>query len=136
MLCVNQYPRAFVDACRRRVDRQLSSYDALVARVKDDAVIQAFEKDFFDNLVLALDNSFCHRSRGMEKKDGNPLNELRMLSNSIVDNGGVLREDRTIRYDPSRSILGFAVGDEIRLTRDEFASLSRAFLDEIERKYP
>lgn len=139
MLSVTRYPPEFVAACWQRVARQLASYDAL----KESAVaggggsaVAAFEADFFSNLILALDNSFCHRARGVEGKDGNPLNEVRLLSAAILDNDGVLRADKTIRYDPARAVLGLAVGNRIQLDGKSFAALSAAFLDEIARKYP
>jgi hypothetical protein len=44
--------------------------------------------------------------------------------------------DRTIRYKPDVSILKFRDGDEIRLNADDFARLSAAFLEEIEKTYP
>jgi hypothetical protein len=49
----------------------------------------------------------------MELKDGNPLNEVRVLCNSITTNKGKLCSDKTIKLDPAKSILGFKVGDEI-----------------------
>jgi hypothetical protein len=44
--------------------------------------------------------------------------------------------NRTIRYKPETSILKFRTGDEIRLNVDDFARLSAAFFDEIEKEYP
>ena len=87
-------------------------------------------------MILALDHFFLHRSRNMEGKDGNPLNEVRMLCNAIMENKDRMSADRTIRYKPDMSILKFRDGDEIRLNADDFARLSAAFLEEIEKKYP
>ena len=93
MLCVNNYERTYIDECRRRVESQLCAYDELIAATTKQAAtdktrlntaIDGFESVFFSNMVLALDASFMHRSRTIEKKDGNPLNEVRMLSNSIA----------------------------------------------------
>jgi hypothetical protein len=41
--------------------------------------------------VLLLDHLFVYRLTGIEGKDGNPLNEVRVLCNSIVLNGGNCR---------------------------------------------
>jgi hypothetical protein len=49
----------------------------------------------------------------MELKDGNPLNEAKVLCNSVTTNNGRLWFDKTIKLDPAKSILGFKVGDEI-----------------------
>ncbi len=43
--------------------------------------------------------------------------------------------NKTIRYKPETSILKFNVGAEIRLDADDFARLSTAFFDEIEKRY-
>lgn len=37
-------------------------------------------------MVVVLEGCFVHRSRTIEKKDGNPLNEVGMLSNSMMLN--------------------------------------------------
>jgi len=49
-----------------------------------------FEQRFFNDQVLILDNMFVRRLTGIEGKDGNPLNEVRVLCNSILLNQGKL----------------------------------------------
>ena len=92
MLCVNNYTQKYIDECRARVAAQVSAYQALVATASNktatdepllSASIEAFEPHFFNNMVLALDSYFVHRARAKEKKDGNPLNEVRMLLSVI-----------------------------------------------------
>jgi hypothetical protein len=86
-------------------------------------------------MVLALDSYFVHRTRAIEKKDGNPLNEVRMLCNSMMNNNHMMCADKTIKFDPARSVLKYRVGDEIKLNEADFTLLSSAFFAEIERKY-
>ena len=86
-------------------------------------------------MVIVLDGYFMHRSRILEKKDGNPLNEVRVLCTSMMSNGGVMAADKTIKLDPEKSILGYRVGDEIALTEAEFVRLSAAFFAELEDKF-
>ena len=145
MLSVSHYPKAYVDGRRERVDSQVSAYQELVAAANDLArsdetrlgtAIATFESLFFNNMVLVLDNSFLHRSRNMEGKDGNPLNEVRLLCNSMLNNGGVMAADKQIRLDPAKSILKYQVGDEIKLSEADFVLLAEAFFAEIGRKYP
>ena len=100
-----------------------------------DNALEAFEPQFFNNLVLVLDTLFVHRTRALEKKDGNPLNDVRVLSNSLLQNEGVLLADKTIKLDAAKSVLGYRVGDEIRLNEADFHGLSTAFFSEIESKY-
>jgi hypothetical protein len=135
MLSVSSYPQSYVDDCRRRVQRQLATYDAVVAAA-DPAAVDAFAGELFRNLVLALDALFLHRGRGQEGKDGNPLNEVRMLCTSIRENGAVLKADSTIKYQPEQSVLGLAIGADVNLTEPDFASLADAFLQEIEKRFP
>jgi len=144
MLCANSYTRDYVNHCRSRVAAQVSAYRALIAAAMRHATadaqrlegaIEAFEPHFFNSMVLALDSHFVHRARAIEKKDGNPLNEVRMLSNSIMNNDSVVCADKTIKYDPARSVLKRRVGDKITLNETDFVRLSAAFLAEIEAKY-
>jgi hypothetical protein len=57
---------------------------------------------FFNNMVLVLENYFVHRLRAKEKKVGNPLNEVRILSTSMLSNNGRMVADKSIRLDPAR----------------------------------
>jgi hypothetical protein len=144
MLAVNHYDRAFVDACRGRIDTQVAAYRGLIAAAKDgggassqlDAAIATFEPLFFNNMVLALDDSFLHRSRNLEGKDGNPLNEVRILCHSLLNNDGVMAADKQIKMNPASSILHHEVGDEIALDEADFVTLAKAFFAEIEQKFP
>jgi hypothetical protein len=145
MLSVDHYPQTYVDACRARVDTQISAYQDLIAAAKDldrtdetrlGTAIATFEPLFFNNMVLVLDDSFLHRSRNMEGKDGNPLNEVRVLCNSLLNNGGVMAADKQIKLDPATSILKHHAGNEITLSEADFVLLAKAFFAEIESKYP
>jgi hypothetical protein len=129
MLSINSYPRAYVDDCRRKLDQQLAAYAGLP---RDPA----FERPFFRRLLLALDHYFDHRSRSLEDKDGNPLNELRVLCSAIMHSDGRLAADKQIRLDPTNSVLGLKLGDEIDLDAKAFARLAAAVCAEIEAKYP
>ena len=129
MLSVTSYPQDFIDACRARIDDQLAGYDQLTK------VPASFDTGFFQNLVLVLDHSFMHRARGQEGKDGNPMNEVRVLSNSILDNDARLLADKQIKLKADTSVLGLEVGDEIVLDRDSFAQLADAYFKAIEQAF-
>lgn len=142
MLAANTYPKDYVAACRTNIDRQLSAYRKLVKVVQGqqpDASLQntasAFDLLFFRNLIVVLDAMFVHRTRAREGKDGNPLNEVRMLSESVLNSGGVLAANSTIKYNPSKSVLGLSVGDEIQVGEPGFKKLAQAFFAEIEAKF-
>jgi hypothetical protein len=141
LLGVTTYPRDYVDHCRARIEAQLAAYDALVAAAGADgaanvqAAVASFDPHFFNNLTLVLDQSFVHRLRGVEGKDGNPLNEVRMLCTSILTNQGVLCADKTIKYKPEASVLKLRIGDEVRLSAAQFRELASAYFAEIQRKF-
>jgi hypothetical protein len=90
---------------------------------------------FFNNLVLALDSYFVHRARAKEGKDGNPLNEVRILCNSLVNHHGLMSADKTIKYGPAKAVLTYRMGGEIKLSEADFRNLSSAVFAEIERQY-
>jgi hypothetical protein len=68
-------------------------------------------------------------------KDGNPLNEVEMICDSLVNNKGVFRDSNVIQYIPYRSVIKLNVGDKIRPTAEEFQRLSSTFFAELERKF-
>lgn len=96
MLAVSSYSQEYVVACRARMESQLAAYRKLAAEAKKQggpdaaaaaSALESFESVFFNNMVLVLDSYFTHRLRAIEKKDGNPLNEVRVLCNSMLHHG-------------------------------------------------
>jgi hypothetical protein len=140
MLCVNTYTKDYVNSCRSKIEAQLAAYRVLAGAAREkagdsSASAATFEPLFFNNLVLVLDRLFVHRARGLEGKDGNPLNEVRMLCDSILQKDGVTTADKTIKFDPAKSVLRLQPGDEIRLSEADFVRLSNAFFAEIAAKF-
>ena len=135
MLCMNAYPAAYVDACRACMTAQLAAWGKLRPSVKDAATLEAFATPFFNHLVIVLDSCFVHRSRTLELKDGNPMNEVRMLAASILQHGAVLTTDPSIKYKPAAAVLGLNIGDRIALTETQFKSLSDAYFAAIARTF-
>jgi len=95
----------------------------------------AAEGVYFNAMVLALDRRFVHRVRAVSGKDGNPLNEVELIADSVMNNNGVLRGSTVIRYGPEKSVLGLAIGDRISLGADDFARLASEFFAELERRF-
>jgi hypothetical protein len=129
MLSVAKYSQDHIDRCRSQIDADIAAYADL------GSTVSALESVFFNNMVLALDHYFLHRARNLEGKDGNPLNEVRVVCNSITDNGGVMMADKTIRIKPAASLLGYDVGDEINVGEEAFRRLAEGFLAEIATRY-
>jgi hypothetical protein len=135
MLCITGYTQEYIDECRSNVRSQVAAYSHLVTTARDQASIDTFEHLFFNNLVLQLDYRFVHRSRTMEKKDGNALNEVRALCNSLTENAGKMMVDKSVKANPVKSVLNVQDGAEIRLNEADFVRLAEAFFAEIESKF-
>ena len=141
MLGMKTYSQDYIDACRARVEANLRAYRKQVGK----APAKEFEDRFFKDQVLLLDYMFVHRLSGIEGRDGNPLNEVRVLCNSILLNQGKLQVDRLpgwpnsavsgLKLPREKSLLKLQVGDEVRLTEAYFVRLCKEFFAEIEKKY-
>jgi len=141
MLGMKTYSRDYINACRARVDADLRAYRKQVGK----APSKEFEVRYFNDLVLLLDYMFVHRLSGIEGKDGNPLNEVRVLCNSLLLNNGKLQTEKqpgwpnsagtSIKLPPEKSVLKLKVGDDVKLNEVDFVRLSKAFFAEIEKKY-
>lgn len=142
MLGRKNYTQEELDQARSAVDQQLAAYTTLVealdAATQDSKVtsaLDAFEPLFLNNLTLALDRYFVHRIRVVSGKDGNPLNEVELISDSLISNDGVMRGNNVIKLVPDQSVVKLEIGDRIRLSAAQFERLSTAFLAEIEARF-
>jgi hypothetical protein len=142
MLGRKDYTREEFDHGKAAIDSQLAAYRQLAAALDSDTTSdkvrsaqEDFEAQFFNNLTLALDRLYVHRLRGVTGKDGNPLNEVELIVESLMNNDGVFRGNNVIKYVPEQSVVKLKPGDKIRLTADEFEQLSAAFFQDLERKY-
>jgi len=113
MLGRANYPVAYIKAVNTRVDRVLKAFDKAKPA-------EPFASEALLDVIVGLEMAFVHRLRGQEGKDGNPLNEVRMLATSLLENEGVMTKDNTIKYDPAKSITGIALGEKIVLDRTQF----------------
>lgn len=134
MLGRKTYTREELDNARTALDRQLAAYRTLADTV-DAATLAEFEPLFFKSMTLAVDRLFVHRIRPVTGKDGNPLNEVELLTESLINHDDVLQGSKVIKYVPEKAVLGLVPGDRIQLTAEQFERLYRAFLDDIERKF-
>src|SRR3954464_2666076 len=134
MLGRKTYTQEELDQARTTIDQQLAAYDEVAKAATSDAAVkdalEAFEPLFFNNMVLALDRPFVHRVRMVTGKDGNPLNEVELVVDSLMNNAGILRDNNVINLKPAESVLKLDIGDAISLSREQFERLSAAFLAE------
>ena len=107
MLGRTSYSKDQVEACRARTARQLEALDKA-------KVPEALAAEMLANMVIALELAFVHRVRKAEGKDGNPLNEVRLIAFSLLEHDGVMTETPTIKYDTRKSITGLAIGAEMQ----------------------
>src|SRR5947208_4165950 len=126
MLGRKDYTQEELDNARTAVDRQLTAYTKLVKAIdgatsdpRVKSALDDFEPLLFNNMTLVLDRYFVHRLRMTTGKDGNPINEVELLSDSLMNNGGELRGNNVIKYVPDDSVLKLEVGERIRVDRSE-----------------
>jgi hypothetical protein len=142
MLAINTFPKDYITACRANIDRQLVAYRRLITAAQGQAptpsqqsVTSDFDLLFFRNLIVLLDAMFVHRTRAREGKDGTPLNEVRMLCESVLKSSGMLTANSSIKYDPTKTVLGLRIGDDIKISETDFKRMALAFFSEIETKF-
>jgi hypothetical protein len=136
MLGRKDYTHDELDHARTAVHQKLAAYDALVDAVEGTPpALEAFEPTYCNDLVLVLDRMFVHRIRPVAGKDTNPLNEVELLADALISNGGVMRTNKVIKYVPDQSVLGLEAGDRIALSRQQVERLATAFLAEIETRF-
>ena len=144
MLGRKDYTKEEYDNGKKAIQRQLAAYRKLVEAAVGDkpakdakAALDCIRDPFFNSMALTLDRLYVHRFSGKdyEGKDGNPLNELRLIVDSLIDHSGVMRADKQIKLPPDKSVLGIDVGGKIELTEDDFTRLSKAFFDELKRRF-
>jgi hypothetical protein len=142
MLGRKDYTQEELDQATWVVKQQLAAYKKLVNAVNgtgDDPrvseALEAFEPVLFNNMTLVLDRYFVHRLRMTTGKDGNPINEVELLADSLMNNGGRLRGNNVIKYKPEESVLKLEPGDEIEIDAAQFERLSKAFLAELDARF-
>jgi hypothetical protein len=141
MLGRKDYTKEELHSATTTIGAELTAYRNLAEAVaasgdaKAAAALRAFEPLFANGMTMVLDRYFVHRLRQITGKDGNPLNEVELLTDSLMNNDGVLRGNNVVKFVPETSVLGLKPGDRIQLTADDFDRLAKAFLAELERRF-
>lgn len=124
MLPRTGYDRHYVATCRESVGAAVEE----LRRVGAGSVA-------WNQLVVALEHWFTQRIPKVEGRDGNPLNEVRVIADSVIEHGAVMTVPKGIKLRAEASVLGFKEGEEISLDGDAFERLFDAFLTEVEARY-
>lgn len=66
------------------------------------------------------------RLREVTGKDGNALNEVELLTESLMNNRGVLRCNSVIKFVPEASVLKLNVGDRIQVNTSDFERVAKS----------
>ena len=86
MLGRRDYRPEELASAKKTVKQQLAAYRKLAKAIESTsdpqaaAALEALEPLLFNNMALALDRYFVHRLRSVTGKDGNPINELELVS--------------------------------------------------------
>ncbi len=141
MLGMKTYSQDYIDTCREKIDADLRAYRKQVGKTPS----KEFEGRFFNDQILLLDYMFVHRLRTLEGKDGNALNEVRVLCDSILLNQGNLQIEKlpgwpnsagsSIKFEREKTVLKLKVGQEVKLSEVDFLRISAAFFSELEKKF-
>lgn len=135
MLGRKSYTETELNVAQTMRERHLQAFEAVLNATNDEAAVEGLEPVFFNTAILALDRLFVHRLRSVTGKDGNPINEVEMLTDSLLNNGSVLRPINVIRYVPAESVLGLQIGDRIALRAHDYDNMSKAFLADLHARY-
>src|SRR5579884_2995913 len=100
MLGMKKYPAKYIASCRGRIEENCRAF-----RKAAKSLPKEFESRYFNDQILLLDHMFVHRLTGIEGKDGNPLNEVRVLCNSLLLNGGKLQVEKLPGW-PNSAVAG------------------------------
>jgi hypothetical protein len=132
MLGRKTYTKQELKHAQTAVKQQLSAYKKLVKtlerRANDPEVASAlaeFELLLFKNLTLALETG----------KDTNALNEVELVVDSLMKNGGKLHGNNVIKYHAEKSVLKLESGQPIRIDATQFERLAKAYLADIKTKF-
>jgi hypothetical protein len=134
MLGRKSYEKEEVARGRANIRAQLDAYAKLAGNAPGPAR-DDFDRQFFNNMILVLDRPFVHRLRGSTGKDGNALNEVELIVESLLNNDGVFRGNNVIQYDAGKSVVKLSPGQRIQLTESDFDQLSEAFFTELEKRF-
>ena len=129
MLAMTKYPADYIASVRGLIDERVAVFHKLGDVPAEVATA------YFTDMVLVLELAFVHRQRKDEGKDGNPLNELRLLAVSLLTNGGRMVDGKSLKLRPEASILGYAEGDAIAVTESDFLRLVDGVLTEITKRF-
>lgn len=133
MLARTSYDPSQIATCRAAFAEMMDSWRTVAARSEAKARAAA-EDSVFAQMVVALEGWFVHRQRSLEGKDGNALNEVRLIALGVTQ-GGRFPEDMSIKWRPEASVSGLRPGDLIVMTEALFAKLVDAFLAAIAARF-
>jgi len=141
MLGRKNYTKEEIDNGRAAIAKELAAHDRLRAAAtasgaaEVQAAVDEVERLVYNDLVFVLDRYYVHRVRPVSGKDTNPITEVELLTEALMNHGGVLHEQKAVKYVPEQAVLQLQVGDPIQLTAEQFARLSSAFFAELEVRF-
>jgi hypothetical protein len=139
MLGRKSFTREEIANGKAAVDEQMAKYRQVTSAVETGTkvarALDDFEVTLFNSLALTLDRCYVHRLRSVTGTTGSPLNELELIVESLMNNAGVMRGNNVIKYVPDDAVVKIAIGDQIRLTADDFERLADAVFVELDDKY-
>lgn len=118
----NAYTSDEIESCRDHCDCLLAAWGA------NDIQDSTLEARVFTQAVVVLDAWFAERKRDPESTGVGPLDEVRVIADSVIRNGGTLRVDGSVPWVPERTALRLEVGQEVEVTANGYERLAAAYL--------
>lgn len=128
MLGRKNYPREYIERCQRDIEAQIAEFNEL------PPVTASFASRLAGHLVIVMDACFVNRLRATEGKDGNALNEVRLLAQSLMY-GDTVVDDSTVTWHKDAMVLGLTKGDDLELGISDVDKLQQAFFGQMLDKY-
>lgn len=127
-------------ACRRLIDPHLCAWSRLARtlRAADDgrqAAPAALAPSYLAALVVVVEYAFVDRTPDLEGADGNPLNDVRAIADSVIRADGVMTVSPALARRPETSVLGLAAGDPIARSEADCPHFADAFFTQLEATY-
>ena len=92
MLGRKDYTTEEVDHGKAAVKEQLAAFKRLAKLMPSGSgPPRSFETTYFDNMAIVLDRYYVHRIRPATGKDCNAINEVELITDSLMNNGRILR---------------------------------------------
>ncbi len=135
-----KYDSKYIQKAKAKIDEQKQNFEQLILELEKNSQknsfeinseIEKYEKLFFNNLTVVLDEMFTDRKVDKENLETtNPSLELHLLAAGLKSNNAKM-DFKNLDINPSNTILKYRSEMEIKMTKAQFEKLSVKFFDSL-----